>query len=73
MATAINRLSKEEVEQLDELSPKALGDYATKAAGDLSRRSYKSGVASIATDRPGGSDKNFRKIACILVSKINKN
>jgi len=53
----------EDVEQLDELSPKALGDYATKAAGDLSRRSYKSGVASIATDRPGGSDKNFRKIA----------
>ena len=31
LAKAINRLSKEEVEQLDELSPKTLGSYAKKA------------------------------------------
>ena len=63
LTKAINRLSKEEVEQLDELSPKTLGDYATKAGGDLSRRSYKAGVSTIATDRPGGSDKDMKKIA----------
>ena len=53
----------EDIEQIDELSPKTLGDYATKAGGDLSRRSYKAGVSTIATDRPGGSDKDMKKIA----------
>ena len=53
----------EESVQIDELSPKTLGDYATKAGGDLSRRSYKAGVSTIATDRPGGSDKDMKKIA----------
>ena len=57
------RKQNEDIEQIDELSPKTLGDYATKAGGDLSRRSYKAGVSTIATDRPGGSDKDMKKIA----------
>jgi len=37
IARAVDKLTKEEFEQLDELSKKTLGSYVKKAAGDISR------------------------------------
>ena len=50
LTKAINRLSKEEVEQLDELSPKTLGSYAKKAQRQTMNTNMAIGANS--TDNP---------------------
>ena len=56
------RKQNEDIEQIDELSPKTLGDYATKAGGDLARRSYKMGVKSM-NEPESEYKKDFRKVS----------
>ncbi len=50
LAKAVNRLSKEEYEQLDELSPKTLGSYAKKAQRQTMNTNMAIGANS--TDNP---------------------
>jgi hypothetical protein len=60
LAKAVNRLSKEETEQLDELSPKTLGSYAKKAQRQTMNTNMAIGANS--TDNPNTRrEKAFAK------------
>ena len=61
-ANKLTQKTNEDIEQIDELSPKTLGDYATKAAGDLARRSYKMGAKSM-NEPESEYKKGFRKVS----------
>tara|TARA_B100001094_G_scaffold109825_1_gene105810 strand:- start:3041 stop:4681 length:1641 start_codon:yes stop_codon:yes gene_type:complete len=46
-ANKLTQKTNEDIEYIDELSPKTLGNYATKAGDDLARTSYKMGAKSM--------------------------
>ena len=49
---AVNKLTKENIEQIDELSKTTLGSYIKKAADDKSKTAYDRGYVNYATDGP---------------------
>ena len=57
------KMKKEEVEQIDELSKKTMGNYIKKASTDLATRSIKHGMSG-GTETGGDPDspKNVEKI-----------
>ena len=57
--TAVKKLTKEDAEQIDELSNKTLGKYAYKAASELGSRGITAGL-KIAANEP--TEKNFKKM-----------
>ena len=59
LGLAIDKLAREEVEQVDELSKKTLGNYTYKAASELGSRGITTGL-KIAADEP--TEKNFKKM-----------
>lgn len=56
ISRATDRLTKEEVEELDELSKKTLGSYVKKATGDAVTKAYKAGDV-----RDKDTTKNYMK------------
>jgi hypothetical protein len=56
---AVDKLAKEEVEQIDELSKKTLGSYVKKASSDITDRHYR--IYSASRPRPGESQADFEK------------
>ena len=61
-ANKLTQKTNEDIEQIDELSPKTLGNYATKAGGDLARRSYKMGAKSMSKNEYDDKE-DFRKVS----------
>ena len=49
---AVNKLTKEDIGQIDELSKTTLGSYIKKAADDKSKTAYDRGYVNYATDGP---------------------
>ena len=54
-------ISKEEVEQIDELSKKTLGSYVSKATDSLSKNRFSLGSSIGATHEKGGADNRLDK------------
>jgi hypothetical protein len=53
ISKAADRLTKEEVEQIDEISKETLGSYIKKATSDVGARMYGAGMSSVAAVHAG--------------------
>jgi hypothetical protein len=73
--TAIKKLAKEEVEEIEELSKKTLGNYSYKAATDLGQRGITAGV-KVADNKSTKDDfkkmGNRQKGVAMAVKKLTK-
>ena len=64
IATAVKKLTREEAEELDEISKKTLGSYVKKASSDMASNAYNLGARD-PLKKPGSWDKAFKRKAGI--------